>query len=32
MPNATFPEVAVPGKGQLYARLVTSLGNIVVRL
>jgi peptidyl-prolyl cis-trans isomerase A (cyclophilin A) len=32
MPNATFPEIQVPGAGQLYARLVTSLGNIVVRL
>ena len=28
MPNATFPEIKVPGAGQLYARLVTSLGNI----
>jgi len=32
MPNATFPEIQVPGAGQLYARLVTSLGNILVRL
>jgi peptidyl-prolyl cis-trans isomerase A (cyclophilin A) len=32
MPNATFPEIQVPGKGQLYARLATSMGNIVVRL
>jgi len=32
MPNATFPELSVPGSGQLYARLVTSLGNIVIRL
>jgi peptidyl-prolyl cis-trans isomerase A (cyclophilin A) len=32
MPNATFPEINVPGTGQLYARLVTSLGNIVIRL
>jgi peptidyl-prolyl cis-trans isomerase A (cyclophilin A) len=32
MPNATFPEIGAPGKGQLYARFVTSLGNIVVRL
>jgi peptidyl-prolyl cis-trans isomerase A (cyclophilin A) len=32
MPNATFPEIHAPGSGQLYARLVTSLGNIVVRL
>ncbi|HEY8038899.1 MAG TPA: peptidylprolyl isomerase [Polyangiaceae bacterium] len=32
MPNATFPEIQVPGTGQLYARFVTSLGNIVIRL
>jgi peptidyl-prolyl cis-trans isomerase A (cyclophilin A) len=32
MPQATFPEIAVPGKGQLYARFVTSLGNVVLRL
>jgi len=32
MPNATFPTIQVPGTGQLYARFVTSLGNIVVRL
>lgn len=32
MPNATFPPLQVPGTGQLYARFVTSLGNIVVRL
>src|ERR1700722_3382704 len=32
MPNATFPEIQVPGAGQLYARLVTSMGNILVRL
>jgi peptidyl-prolyl cis-trans isomerase A (cyclophilin A) len=32
MPNATFPEIHVPGTGQLYARLVTSLGNIVIQL
>ncbi len=32
MPNATFPPIQAPGTGQLYARLVTSLGNIVVRL
>jgi peptidyl-prolyl cis-trans isomerase A (cyclophilin A) len=31
MPNATFPDIA-PGPGQLYARIHTSLGNIVVRL
>jgi peptidyl-prolyl cis-trans isomerase A (cyclophilin A) len=27
-----FPEINVPGSGQLYARLRTSLGDIVVRL
>jgi peptidyl-prolyl cis-trans isomerase A (cyclophilin A) len=32
MPKATFPEISVPGTGQLYARFVTSMGNIVVRL
>jgi peptidyl-prolyl cis-trans isomerase A (cyclophilin A) len=32
MPKATFPEIQVPGDGKLYARLVTSLGNIVVQL
>jgi peptidyl-prolyl cis-trans isomerase A (cyclophilin A) len=32
MPNASFPEIKVPGAGQLYARLVTSLGTILVRL
>jgi len=32
MPEATFPAINVPGTGQLYARLHTSLGNIVVRL
>jgi peptidyl-prolyl cis-trans isomerase A (cyclophilin A) len=32
MPNATFPPIEVPGTGQLYARFVTSMGNIVVRL
>jgi peptidyl-prolyl cis-trans isomerase A (cyclophilin A) len=32
MPNATFPEINVPGSGQLYARFVTSQGNIVIRL
>lgn len=30
--RATFPEIDVPGAEQLYARFVTSLGNIVVRL
>jgi peptidyl-prolyl cis-trans isomerase A (cyclophilin A) len=32
MPNATFPEIEAPGDGQLYARFVTSMGNIVVAL
>ncbi len=32
MPSPAFPEIQVPGKGQLYARFVTSLGNIVLRL
>jgi len=32
MPNATFPDISVPGAGQLYARFVTTQGNIVVKL
>jgi peptidyl-prolyl cis-trans isomerase A (cyclophilin A) len=32
MPNATFPEIQIAGSGQLYARLVTSNGTIVIRL
>ena len=32
MPEANFPPIQVPGEGQLYARLHTSLGNIVVKL
>ena len=32
MPNATFPEIQVAGTGQLYARLVTTQGTIVIRL
>lgn len=34
MPSASFPDIQVPGPAgaQLYARLVTSLGTIVVRL
>jgi peptidyl-prolyl cis-trans isomerase A (cyclophilin A) len=32
VPEATFPPIQVPGEGQLYARLQTSLGNIVVKL
>jgi peptidyl-prolyl cis-trans isomerase A (cyclophilin A) len=27
-----FPEINVPGQGQLYARLITTLGEIVIRL
>lgn len=30
--KADFPEIQVPGKGQLYARFVTSMGNLVARL
>jgi peptidyl-prolyl cis-trans isomerase A (cyclophilin A) len=32
MPNATFPEITTPGTGQLYARFVTSKGNILIKL
>jgi peptidyl-prolyl cis-trans isomerase A (cyclophilin A) len=32
MPNATFPAIEIQGKGQLYARFVTTEGDIVVRL
>ena len=32
MPDATFPQIQVPGQGQLYARFRTSLGNIVIKL
>jgi peptidyl-prolyl cis-trans isomerase A (cyclophilin A) len=32
MPNATFPEINVPGSGPLYARFVTTQGTIVIRL
>jgi peptidyl-prolyl cis-trans isomerase A (cyclophilin A) len=32
MPKATFPEINVTGTGQLYARLVTTLGNVVIQL
>ena len=32
MPAATFPDITVPGQGQLYARLVTNMGNMIVRL
>ena len=32
MPNANFPDIQVPGSGQLYARMVTTQGNIVIQL
>jgi peptidyl-prolyl cis-trans isomerase A (cyclophilin A) len=32
MPTATFPPIQASGTGQLYARLLTSHGNIVARL
>ena len=32
MPEPTFPAINAAGSGQLYARFVTSLGNIIVRL
>jgi peptidyl-prolyl cis-trans isomerase A (cyclophilin A) len=32
MLQATFPEIQVPGTDPLYARIITSAGNIVVRL
>lgn len=32
MPQANFPPIQVQGSGQLYARFVTSMGNIVVQL
>lgn len=32
MPEAQFPAIQVPGNGQLYARFVTTMGNIVVQL
>ncbi len=32
MATATFPQIQIPGIGQLYARLHTSLGNIIIRL
>jgi peptidyl-prolyl cis-trans isomerase A (cyclophilin A) len=31
-PSPNFPEIQVPGSGQLYARFTTTLGAIVVRL
>jgi peptidyl-prolyl cis-trans isomerase A (cyclophilin A) len=32
MVEATFPPIEVPGTGALYARFVTSLGNVVIKL
>ena len=32
MAQATFPDISVEGTGQLYARFVTSMGNLVARL
>ena len=32
MPEATFPAIQVPGEGALYARFVTTVGNIVIKL
>jgi len=32
MPEAQFPAISVPGNGKLYARFVTTMGNIVVEL
>jgi len=32
MPQANFPAINVQGSGQLYARFVTSMGNIVLAL
>ena len=32
MPEAQFPAIQVPGNGKLYARFVTTMGNIVVEL
>jgi peptidyl-prolyl cis-trans isomerase A (cyclophilin A) len=32
MPTANFPEIHAPGTGQLYARIHTSLGPIVIAL
>jgi peptidyl-prolyl cis-trans isomerase A (cyclophilin A) len=32
MPEATFPAIQIPGQGALYARFVTSLGNVVIKL
>ncbi len=32
MPQAQFPAIQVPGTGKLYARFVTSQGNLVIEL
>ena len=32
MPEATFPPIQVAGTGALYARFVTSLGTVVIKL
>ncbi len=32
MPEATFPPIQIPGTGALYARFVTSLGNVIIKL
>ena len=32
MSDPAFPQINVPGEGQLYARLHTTLGNLVVQL
>ena len=32
MPQATFPDINVPGPGKLYARFHTTVGNLVVEL
>ena len=32
MADPTFPAIAAPGEGDLYARFVTSMGNVIARL
>ena len=32
MADPTFPEISVPGTGDLYARMTTTLGTMVLRL
>jgi peptidyl-prolyl cis-trans isomerase A (cyclophilin A) len=32
MVEAVFPPISVPGSGQLYARIVTSMGTMIARL